>query len=38
MNEFIKRYSPTLAIKLIDGNVGVDGNKVSLPQFMAIFL
>ena len=38
MNEFIKRYSPTLAIKLIDGNVGVDGNKVSLPQFMAFFL
>ena len=38
MNEFIKKYSPTLAIKLIDGNVGVDGNKVSLPQFMAIFL
>ena len=38
MNEFIKRYSPTLAIKLIDGNVGVDGNKVSLPQFMAMFL
>ena len=38
MNEFIKRYSPPLAIKLIDGNVGVDGNKVSLPQFMAIFL
>ena len=38
MNEFIKRYSPTLAIKLIDGNVGVDGNKVSLPQFMSMFL
>lgn len=38
MNEFIKRYSPTLAIMLIDGNVGVDGNKVSLPQFMAMFL
>ncbi len=38
MNEFIKRYSPTFAIKLIDGNVGVDGNKVSLPQFMAMFL
>ena len=38
MNEFIKKYSPTLAIKLIDGNVGVDGNKVSLPQFMAMFL
>ena len=32
MNEFIKRYSPTLAIKLIDGNVGVDGNKVSLIE------
>ena len=38
MNEFIKKYNPMLAIKLIDGNVGVDGNKVSLPQFMAIFL
>ena len=38
MNEFIKKYNPTLAVKLIDGNVGVDGNKVSLPQFMAMFL
>ena len=38
MNEFIKKYNPTLAIKLIDGNVGVDGNKVSLSQFMAMFL
>lgn len=38
MNEFIKKYNPTLAIKLIDGSVGVDGNKVSLPQFMAMFL
>ncbi len=38
MNEFVKKYHPTLAIKLIDGNVGVDGNKVSLPQFMAMFL
>ena len=38
MNEFVKKYNPTLAIKLIDGNVGVDGNKVSLPQFMAMFL
>ena len=38
MNEFIKKYSPSLAIKLIDGNIGIDGNKVSLPQFMAMFL
>lgn len=38
MNEFIKKYKPTLAIKLIDGNIGKDGSKVSLPQFMAMFL
>lgn len=38
MNEFIKKYQPTLAIKLIDGNIDVDANKVSLPQFMAMFL
>jgi hypothetical protein len=38
MNEFIKKYKPELAIKLIDGNIGTDGTKVSLPQFMAMFL
>lgn len=38
MNEFIKKYQPTLAIKLIDGDIDVDANKVSLPQFMAMFL
>lgn len=38
MNEFIKKYQPTLAIKLIDGDIDVDANKVSLPKFMAMFL
>ena len=38
LNSFIERFEPDIAYKLVDGNVGQDGCKVTLPQFMAMFL
>lgn len=38
LNEFIARFGPKVAYKLVDGNVGVAGPKVTLPQFMAMFI
>ena len=38
MNEFIKRYDPPYALKFVSGNVGIDGKKVTLPLYMAIFV
>ncbi len=38
LNEFIETFSPPRAYKLVDGNLGTDGTKVTLPQYMAIFL
>ena len=38
LNEFIEQYKPPVAYKLIDGNAGSLDSKVTLPQFMAMFL
>lgn len=38
LNSFIERFNPDIAYKFIDGNIGVDGKKVSLPHYMAMFL
>ena len=40
LNEFISYYKPPYALKLIDGNLGVDVDKVkvTLPQYMAMFI
>ena len=38
LNAYIEQYRPQLAYKLIDGNIGEDGCKVTLPQFMAMFV
>lgn len=38
LNGFIEQYAPRMAYKLIDGNAGRDGCKVTLPHFMATFL
>ena len=37
LNNFMERFKSKRAIKLIDGNIGVNGNKISLPHFMAMF-
>jgi predicted AAA+ superfamily ATPase len=38
MDEFIKRFKPPYALKLISGNVGVDDKKITLPLYMAMFI
>ncbi|MCL2713000.1 MAG: ATP-binding protein [Methanomassiliicoccaceae archaeon] len=38
LDEFIKRFGPPYALKLISGNIGTDGKKITLPLYMAIFL
>ena len=38
LNEFIKEYNPQIAYKLITGNTGQTGKKLTLPLYMAIFL
>ncbi len=38
LNNFIKEFKPPYAYKLIDGNLGVSEEKITLPQYMAAFL
>lgn len=38
LNDFIKEFKPPYSYKLIDGNLGADGSKITIPQFMAMFL
>lgn len=38
LNSFIEEYAPSVAYKLISGNVGVADTKVTLPLYMAMFL
>ena len=38
LNEFISKRNPPYALKFVGGNVGVDGKKITLPLYMAIFL
>ena len=36
--EFIEKYKPTVAYKIVDGNVGVNENKLTIPHYMVMFL
>lgn len=38
LNSFIADFNPAFAYKLIDGNIGVSGNKITVPQYMAMFI
>ncbi len=38
LNTFMEQYEPRVAYKLVDGNSGRNGAKVTLPQFMGMFL
>ena len=38
LNSFLDTFHPAVAYKLIDGNIGVSGEKVTLPHYMAMFL
>ncbi|MDR1690579.1 MAG: ATP-binding protein [Candidatus Methanoplasma sp.] len=38
LDEFMRRFDPPYALKLVTGNVGVDGKKLTVPHYMAMFL
>ena len=38
LNEYIKKYKPNIAYKFVDGNVGFDRVKYTLPFYMGVFL
>ena len=38
LNSFLEEYAPLYAYKLISGNLGVSGVKITLPLYMALFL
>ncbi len=38
LDSFVKDYEPSIAIKLISGNIGTSGNEFSMPHFLAMFL
>ena len=38
LNRYIEKYKPEVAFKLIDGNLGIEGVKITMPHYMAMFL
>lgn len=38
LNRFIEVYKPSVAYKVVDGNIGVSGTKLTIPHYMAMFL
>ena len=38
MNRYISKFHPVTAYKLIDGNVGREGEKLTIPHYFAAFL
>ena len=37
LNDFIKRYQPSVGYKLIDGNIGLDQAKLTIPHYLILF-
>jgi hypothetical protein len=38
LNNFIQENKPSIAYKLIDGNIGFTDSKLTLPHYMALFI
>lgn len=38
LNHFITKYNPSVAYKLVNGNIGINGNKKVIPHYMVMFL
>lgn len=38
LNKFIEEFEPSIAYKLISGNIGVNETKLSLPHYLAMFI
>lgn len=38
LNRFIETYKPSIAYKIVDGNIGTKDTKLTIPHYMAMFL
>lgn len=38
LNQFINRYNPSIAYKLINGNIGIHETKKTIPHYMILFI
>lgn len=38
LNNFMSEFNPPYAYKLINGNLGISGTKITLPLYMAMFI
>ena len=38
LNQFIKEYHPGTGYKLVDGNIGREGEKLTIPHYLVMFL
>ena len=38
LNNFIKTYRPSIAYKIVDGNLGINDKKLTMPHYMAMFI
>lgn len=38
LNSFIDEFKPTIAYKIVSGNLGVSGSKITIPHYMIMFL
>ena len=38
LDSFIEEFTPSIAIKLISGNIGLTDKKFTIPHFLAMFI
>ena len=38
LNNFINDFKPSIAYKIIKGNIGLSDNKFTMPHYMVMFL
>ena len=38
LNSFIEKYSPSIAYKLISGNIGITNSKLTIPHYFTMFI
>ena len=38
LNQFVENFSPSVAFKLISGNIGENEQKISLPHYLTMFI
>ena len=38
LNNFNRKYSPSVSYKLVNGNVGIVENRKTIPHYMILFI